>query len=85
MTRMLNDKYCISELQLKMIELYPDDCEDTIAQVRSQQLPKLPDNDPCSGCDCLLEDNLGCPERDHCIEYYQWKVIELQREEEHHG
>jgi len=81
-TRMLNDGYSVSELQLKMIELYPDDCQDTIALIRSQPLPKPMEKDPCNGCHCLLPDNLGCPERSHCIEYYQWKVIELQRQED---
>lgn len=36
MTRYLNTIYTISETQLKMIELFPDDCADTIAQVRDQ-------------------------------------------------
>jgi hypothetical protein len=36
MVRYLNDIYTISETQLKMIELFPEDCADTIAQVRDQ-------------------------------------------------
>jgi hypothetical protein len=36
MDRMLGDTYIISELQLKMIELYPNDVEKVIKVVRSQ-------------------------------------------------
>lgn len=55
MTRMLNDKYVVSELQLKMIELYPGDNEETIAQVRSQSLS----TDIHTAQTQLLEDIVG--------------------------
>jgi hypothetical protein len=29
----------------------------------------------------MLEDNLGCPEMAHCIDYAKWRVSELTRQE----
>lgn len=36
---------------------------------------------PCDGCGCMLEDNLGCPEMSRCIEYYEWLLHELKWQE----
>jgi hypothetical protein len=35
-TRYLNDQYIINGIQLKMIELFPEDCEDILADVYTQ-------------------------------------------------
>jgi hypothetical protein len=35
-TRWLNDQYLISGLQLKMIQLFPEDCEEILADVYKQ-------------------------------------------------
>ncbi len=85
MTRMLNDRYFISELQVNMIELFPDDPENLrniLEIVRNNSVPKALEKNPCSGCGSMLPDNQGCPEMHHCIQYYQWRVISLQREED---
>lgn len=85
MTRTLNDQYFISEVQVKMIELYPDDpdnLKNILEIVRNNPVSKVLEKDPCSGCGSMLPDNLGCPDKHHCIAYYQWKVITLQRQED---
>lgn len=35
-TRYLNDQYIVSGTQLKMIELFPEDCEEIIAIIYTQ-------------------------------------------------
>ena len=30
-------------------------------------------SNPCSHCGCMLSDNLGCPEMEHCYDYHVWK------------
>jgi hypothetical protein len=35
-TRYLNDQYIISGLQLKMIQLFPEDCDEILADVYTQ-------------------------------------------------
>jgi hypothetical protein len=32
---------------------------------------------PCSGCGCMLDDNLGCPEMKTCLEYHMCKVAKI--------
>jgi hypothetical protein len=35
-TRYLNDQYIVSGLQLKMIQLFPEDCAEIIAEIYTQ-------------------------------------------------
>ncbi len=37
---------------------------------------------PCSGCGCMLDDNLGCPEMKICLDYHICKVAEIAKQSE---
>jgi hypothetical protein len=32
---------------------------------------------PCTGCGCMLDDNLGCPEMKNCLDYHPCKVAHV--------